>query len=93
MAIKEDIIEEPPVEIKGRFIPFVGKMPNTTLVFQKASSAIKTAIPAARSFSKELFALYAICIERKNKTRKAMQIRKKPIKPISSAITDRIKSL
>src|SRR3989344_6822698 len=44
----EQTIEVPPLEIKGIFMPLVGKSPKTIEAFQKTSKPSKTAKPEAR---------------------------------------------
>ena len=55
---RAQIIEDPPLEIKGRFIPLVGKSPSTIAAFQNTSRPSNIARPEAKSALKRLLSTF-----------------------------------
>jgi hypothetical protein len=87
------IIDDPPLEMNGIFIPLFGKSPNTTEAFQKTSRPIRIVKPAARRELNRSPVFAAARIPRKISTKKTKLRTPMPKKPSSSPTTLKMKSL
>src|SRR3989338_3638425 len=86
-------IDEPPVLINGNGSPFVGIEPVTTAIFIAACKAIETVIPNARKKPNTSGAALQTIIPCHANKANIMIIHVVPIKPNSSPIIEKIKSL
>ena len=86
-------IDDPPDEIKGSGIPFVGRSPNTTLILTNAWIMIISTIPNPTNVPNTVLDRSEILIPFQKNTKNKTTNRVDPISPSSSLKIEKIKSL
>ena len=86
-------IDEPPLLTSGSGMPLVGIKPSTTLIFTNACSTSIIVIPSARNEPKLSGARMAVRSPRHPITQKHTTTSEAPMKPVSSEITAKMKSV